>query len=146
LAGSTTYDAKAQVYTIVGGGTNMWATRDEFQFAWRKLTGDFIVRTHAALVGAGVDPHRKIGWIVRRSLDADSAYVDAAVHGDGLTSLQFRKAAGEVTQQIESSLKAPDVIQLERRGGTYIMSVAKFGQPFTTTETSAVDLGDDVYV
>ena len=51
----------------------MWATRDEFQFAWRKMTGDFIVRTHAAFVGAGVDPHRKIGWIVRRSLDADSA-------------------------------------------------------------------------
>ena len=69
----------------------MWATRDEFQFVWRKMTGDFIVRTHAAFVGTGVDPHRKIGWIVRKSLDADSAYVDAAVHGDGLTSLQFRK-------------------------------------------------------
>ena len=56
LAGSTTYDAKAQTYTIVGGGTNMWATRDEFQFAWRKMTGDFIVRTHAAFVGSGRGP------------------------------------------------------------------------------------------
>ena len=51
-----------------------------------------------------------------------------------------------MTEQVESTLKAPDVIQLERRGGTYIMSVAKFGEPFTVTETSAVDLGDDVYV
>jgi TolB protein len=146
LAGSTTYDARAQVYTIVGGGTNMWANRDEFQFAWRKMTGDFIVRTHAAFVGAGVDPHRKVGWIVRKSLDADSAYVDAAVHGDGLTSLQFRKTAGAVTEQVESTLKAPDVIQLERRGATYTMSVARFGEPFTVTATSAVNLGDDVYV
>ena len=146
LAGSTTYDAQAQTYTIVGAGTNMWATRDEFQFVWRKLSGNFIVRTHAAFVGTGVDPHRKIGWIARKSLDADSAYVDAAVHGDGLTSLQFRKKAGAVTAQIESTLKAPDVIQLERRGGTYIMSVARFGEPFVVTETSAVDLGDDVYV
>ena len=146
LAGSTTYDARAQTYTIVGAGTNMWATRDEFQFVWRKMTGDFIVRTHAAFVGAGVDPHRKIGWIVRKSLDPDSPYVDAAVHGDGLTSLQFRRKAGAVTEQIESALKAPDVIQLERRGGTYIMSVAKFGQPLVATETSAVALGDDVYV
>jgi TolB protein len=146
IPGSTTYDARAQTYTVAGAGTNMWATRDEFQFAWRKMTGDFIVRTHAAFLGAGVDPHRKIGWIVRKSLDADSAYVDAAIHGDGLTSLQFRKSSGAITQQIESPVKAPDVIQLERRGGTYIMSVAKFGQPFTVTETSAVGLGDDVYV
>ena len=43
----------------------MWGARDEFQFVWRKMTGDFIVRTHAAFVGAGVDPHRKIGWIIR---------------------------------------------------------------------------------
>jgi TolB protein len=146
LAGSTVYDAQAQTYTIVGAGTNMWATRDEFQFVWRKLSGNFIVRTHAAFVGTGVDAHRKIGWIARKSLDADSAYVDAAVHGDGLTSLQFRRKAGAVTAQIESALKAPDVIQLERRGATYIMSVAKFGEPFVVTETSAVDLGDDVYV
>ena len=52
IAGSTTYDAAAQTYTIVGAGTNMWAARDEFQFAWRKMTGDFIVRTHAAFVGS----------------------------------------------------------------------------------------------
>ena len=73
LTGSTAYDAASQTYTIVGAGTNMWATRDEFQFVWRKMTGDFIVRTHAAFVGTGVDPHRKIGWIVRKSLEADSA-------------------------------------------------------------------------
>jgi len=146
LAGSTAYDTQAQTYTIVGAGTNMWAARDEFQFAWRKMTGDFIVRTHAVFVGAGVDPHRKIGWIVRQSLDAESPYVDAAVHGDGLTSLQFRKTTGAATEQLESTLTKPDVIQLERRGGTYIMSVARFGEPFTVTETSAVDLGDAVYV
>ena len=84
----------------LGAGVNMWATRDEFQFAWRKLSGDFIVRTHAAFLGKGVDPHRKLGWIVRKSLDADSPYVDAAIHGDGLTSLQFRRTPGAVTEQI----------------------------------------------
>lgn len=146
LTGATTYDAATQTYTMVGAGINMWAKRDEFQFVWRKMTGDFIVRTHAAFVGSGVDPHRKLGWIVRRTLDADSAYVDAAVHGDGLTSLQFRKTAGADTEQVESTVKAPDVIQLERRGGAYIMSVAKFGDPFTAIETAAVDLGDEVYV
>src|SRR4029453_299292 len=54
--------------------------------------------------------------------------------------------AGAVTEQIESTLKAPDVIQLERRGRTFIMSVAKFGDPFTRTELADLDLGDEVYV
>jgi TolB protein len=146
IAGSTVYDAAAQRYTMTGSGTNMWGARDEFQMAWRRLTGDFILRTHAAFVGAGVDPHRKIGWIVRRTLDADSPYVDATVHGDGLTSLQFRRTAGAITEQVESPLKAANVIQLERRGRTYAMSVARFGEPFTRSEVSDIDLGDEVYV
>jgi hypothetical protein len=146
IAGSATYDAKAQTYEISASGTNMWATRDEFHFAWRRLTGDFIVRAHAELVGAGVDPHRKLGWIVRSTLDASSPYADAAVHGDGLTSLQFRRTAGTATEQITSTLTHANVIQLERRGRTFVMSVAKFGEPFTRTELADLDLGDEVYV
>ena len=146
IKGSSSYDPATQTYTIVGSGTNMWANRDEFQFAWRKLTGDFIVRTHAALQGTGVDPHRKIGWIIRKTLDADSPYVDVAVHGDGLTSLQFRKTAGAITEQVQSTVKGADVIQLARKGRTYTMSVARFGEAFTHNEVSDIDLGDDVYV
>ena len=146
LPGSTTYDARAQTYAITGAGTNMWAERDEFQFAWRKLSGDFIVRAHVSFVGAGVDPHRKIGWIIREDLAADSPYVDAAIHGDGLTSMQFRKSRAGATEQIESSITKADVVQLERRGGTYVMSVARFGEPFVVTRTSDVTLPDNVYV
>ena len=146
IAGSTTYDAEAQTYTITGAGTNMWGTRDEFQFAWRRLSGDFIVRTHARFEGKGVDPHRKLGWIVRSSFEPDSAYADAAVHGDGMVSLQFRRAAGRDTEESRSAVTGADVIQLERRGRTYIMSVARFGEPFTRTEVTDLDLGDQVYV
>lgn len=146
IAGSTTYDPSAQTYTVTGAGTNMWAARDEFQFAWRRMSGDFILRAHATFLGKGVDPHRKLGWIIRQGLDPGSAYVDAALHGDGLTSLQFRRTAGAETEQLQSALTLPDVVQLERRGGTYIMSVARFGQPFTRTRLTGLDLGDDVYV
>ena len=96
----------------------MWGTRDEFHFAWRRLEGDFILQARVEFLGQGVDPHRKAGWIVRSSLDADATYVDGAVHGDGLTSLQFRKEKGGKTEQIESASKGSDVIQLERRGNT----------------------------
>jgi Tol biopolymer transport system component len=146
IAGSTSYDAASQTYTMVGSGTNMWAARDEFQFAWRKLKGDFILRTHAKFMGSGVEPHRKLGWIVRGSLDADSPYADAAIHGNGLSSLQFRATKGGPTMQLPSPVTGPDVIQLERRGRMFIMSLARYGEMFTRTELTELDLGDEVYV
>jgi TolB protein len=146
IKGSSSYDAATQTYTITGSGANMWAARDEFQFTWRKLRGDFIVRTHARFLGAGTDPHRKLGWIVRSSLDADATYADAAVHGDGLASLQFRASTGGPTFQLPSAVRGADVIQLERRGTAFIMSVARYGEPFTRTELSELALGDEVYV
>lgn len=146
IAGSTTYDAGLQTYTLTGAGTNMWSTKDEFHFAYRKLTGDFIVRAHVKFLGQGVEAHRKLGWIVRSSLAPDDTYADVAVHGNGLTSLQYRSVKGGPTYQLPSMVSAPDVVQLERTGNRFIMSVAKYGQPFTRTELTELDLGHDVYV
>src|SRR4029079_15151974 len=146
LTGTTAFNPVTQTYSLSAGGTNMWANRDEFQFAWRKLSGDFILQAQIAFVGASVEPHRKAGLIIRSTIEADSPYADAVIHGDGLTSLQFRRAKGAVTEQIESPVKGADVVQIERSGSTYVMSVAKFGQPFTTAQVADLKLGDDVFV
>jgi len=143
--GRATYDADTQEYTIEGAGTNMWAGRDEFHFIWRRLKGNFILTTNTAFVGKGVDPHRKIGWMVRSSLDDDSPHGAAVLHGDGLTSLQFRRTKGANTEEMISKIRAADVLQLERKGNSYRMSVARFGDVLTSDEVS-LDLGDEVYV
>lgn len=144
--GSTSYDHETQTYTIAGSGYNMWFDHDEFHLVWKKMDGDFILRTRAEFIGKGVEEHRKLGWMIRSSLDSTSAYVDAAVHGSGLTSLQYRLADGDSTKEIQSDVSAPDVIQLERRGNTFIMSVAHFGETFKSVQLSDLDLGDNVYV
>jgi TolB protein len=144
--GSATYDAENQEYTIQGAGANMWFDHDEFHFVWKRMSGDFILTTRARFIGEGVEEHRKIGWMVRASLDSDSAHVNAAVHGDGLTSLQFRRARGGITEELRSSLKGVDVIQLERKGDAYTMSVARFGGAFVTQQVLDLTLGNEVYV
>jgi len=146
-AGKGTYDSKSQQYTLSGSGTNVWATHDEFHYVWKKMKGDFILRTNAAFIGKGVEEHRKVGWMVRSSLDTSSKHISAVMHGSGLTSLQYRKTAGGVTEEKKFDLTSADeVIQLERKGNTYTMSVARKGDPFVSQELSDVDLGDDVYV
>ena len=145
-SGSASYDAEKQTYRITASGANMWATKDEFHYAWKRLKGNFILRARTEFVGKGVDPHRKIGWIVRPNLETDGPHVNASLHGDGLTSFQFRRTKGAITERVDFTEKGYDVVQLERAGGKYIMSVARFGETFVTKEISDVPLGDDVYV
>src|SRR6478609_1499816 len=104
IPGGLTYDAATQQYTVSGAGNNMWLTHDGFHFVWRKMKGDFIVTTRGALIGKGVELHRKFGWMVRPSLDSTSAHINAVVHGDGLTSLQFRRAKDSITEQRVSTI------------------------------------------
>src|ERR1700688_688724 len=78
--GSGSYDSKLQEYHVSGSGTNIWATHDEFHFVWKKMKGDFILRTNAAFIGIGVEEHPKIGWMVRWALDTDSKHISAVVH------------------------------------------------------------------
>lgn len=159
--GACTYDAARQRYTISGAGANIWGTSDNFHFVWKRLTGNFIVTMQAAFVGEGANAHRKLGWMVRSTLEPDSANVSTGIHGDGLVALQFRRTgsgetdsgetgSGETgsrqTEEIRSPVSGADVIQLERRGDTYIMSVARFGEPFDVIQIDDLALGEELYV
>ncbi len=147
--GSASYDPRRQTYLIAGSGQNMWDVRDDFHFVWKRISGNFILSTRARFIGAGVEEHRKIGWTIRPSLEPNSAHVTAALHGNGLMSLQFRRQTGGVTEEVKSPDSLPDadaVIQLERREGEYFMSVARFGDTLVTQRLADVALPDTVYV
>jgi len=147
--GSATYDPRVHTYLIAGSGQNMWDVRDDFHLAWKRMSGNFILSTRARFIGKGVEEHRKIGWTIRPSLDPASPHVTAALHGNGLMSLQFRRQTGGITEEKKSADSLPDadaIIQLERRDGEYFMSVAQFGDTLVTTRLSGVALPDTVYV
>lgn len=76
-----------------------------------------------AFLGDGGNAHRKAVLMIQESLDADSPYVDVAWHGNGLTSLQYRREKGDVTHQIVSHFWAPKRVRIEKRGDEFSMSV-----------------------
>ncbi|HME40366.1 MAG TPA: hypothetical protein VKG63_15525 [Steroidobacteraceae bacterium] len=145
-AGTASYNPRTQEYSMSGSGANMWADRDEFHYLWKRMTGDFILTARMHLLGTAAEPHRKIGWTVRPSLDTGSPHVVAVAHGNGLTDLQYRPAAGAQTMEQTSPIQGADVLQLERRGSAYTLSAARFGEPFTVEKSVDVALGDAVYV
>ena len=124
LPGSATYNSENQEYVLEGSGYNIWFERDEFHYLWRQIKGDFILTARIEFIDTGVEPHRKIGWMIRNDLSSGSLHVSAVVHGDGLTSLQYRRTDSTETEEVKSEDHAPDIIQLERSGNNYYMSTA----------------------
>lgn len=126
-------------YRVTGGGANMWGAADAFHFVHKRLAGDFTLSADVRFLGEGKNPHRKLALIVRQSLAPDAAYADVAVHGDGLTALQYRRLSGAQTAEIRSNVKAPSHLLLERRGDRIIVDTGE-------TLTLELPMSGPVYV
>ena len=145
-AGSAEFDSAKSEYRVTGGGANVWATQDAFQFAWKRISGDVRITADVHFVGAGAVEHRKAMLMIRQNLTAGSAYADVALHGDGLTSLQFRSTASEKTEELRSTLNAPVRIKIERRGNQFTIFAGKPGEELMATGPQTLVLADPVYV
>ncbi|MDP4218074.1 MAG: biopolymer transporter TolR [Bacteroidota bacterium] len=147
LSGSAVYNAADQTYLLSGAGKNIWTNVDQFQFVWKKIKGDFIIKATVRFIGAGVAGHRKIGIMARDKLTTDSRYADGSVHGGLplLTALQYRAADGDTTGQVIMSSYHPTEIEFARSGNTFSFSAATFGENYKTV-TKEMPLNEEAYV
>ena len=126
--GSLEYDAARKTYTVSGSGENMWSSADAFHFGWKKVSGDSSLAADISFGGRDGNEHRKAILMVRQSLDADSAYVDVALHGNGLTALQYRDERGATTQEIQSNISMPQRLRIEKRGDVIYLFLGDSGK------------------
>ncbi len=114
------YDPAQRIYTVGGSGENVWSTADAFHFVWKKVTGDVSLAADISFLSKGGNDHRKAVLMVRQSLDADSAYADVALHGNGLTALQYRDEKGAKTHEIRTQEVQSNIgskrLRIEKRG------------------------------
>lgn len=144
--GSAIYNAKSKEYTLTGAGLNIWGKSDEFHFVWKKVTGDFTINASVAFEGKGVVLHRKMGIMIRETLDGDSPYADAVVHGDGLTSLQYRLTKGDITKEIKAEIKGADHLVLIRSGKKIFIRTGIGEFPSVNTAETEITLPETCYV
>jgi TolB protein len=145
--GSVEYNAAKRSYTIAGSGENMWFASDAFQFAWKKMSGDVTLTADISFLGKGVNAHRKAVLMIRQSLDADSPHADVALHGSGLTSLQFREEKGAATHEMQANISAPKRLRIEKRGAYFSMWLADEKGEFRLASGSArIGLKEPFYV
>ena len=122
--GTGSFDAASGSYAIGSSGANMWFKADAMHFVSIQASGDAAIAADIVFVGASSQPHRKACLVIRQDLSPGSAYVDVAVHGDGLASLQYREERDGVTREIQSNVASPTRVRLDKIGDWVYLSVA----------------------
>ena len=143
--GSVVYDAARKEYRVTGGGNNMWGSRDDFFFVWRKATADVVITANLKIITGGV-PHRKAGLMIRKDLEPGAVYTDAVVHGSGLTALQWREKPDDVTRTIHFPVDGPTRVRLERRRNVITLYAGKQGGALTEMGNTEVAPFSPMYV
>jgi len=146
-SGGVRYDDTRGTYTVSGNGANMWFGTDDFHYVWTKVSGDVALTADIDFAGTAGNAHRKAALMLRQSLDPNSVYVDAARHGDGLTSLQYRDATSADTHEIETTAKGPHRLRIEKRGDyAYVFIPDASGRMVPSGAAMHVDLNGTFYV
>ena len=137
VPGSASYDAGTKQYTINSAGYNIWYTRDEFRYLWKKMSGDVSFAANVGFPVAQQPPHdRKVVLVIRQDLDDDSKEIMSAEHGTGMVHLAQRpdKSAMIIDMQYRmggSMLSGvmPQRIGIEKHGDDFALYISVQGEP-----------------
>jgi hypothetical protein len=147
LKGAAEFDAASGQYKITGTGADIWGRADQFHYVWKSMSGNFAVSATAKFLTEG-NAHRKAVIMLRGTTDADSPFVQLAIHGDGMPSVQFRNAKGDTTNTVDFPVEGPATwkLKLVRQGANITVWVAKEGEVLRELGRTMNQLGSPVMV
>jgi hypothetical protein len=147
LKGAAEFDASTGQYKITGSGADIWGKADEFHYVWREVSGNFTVTATAKFLTEG-NGHRKGVIMLRKSLDTDSPFVQLAIHGDGMPSVQFRNTKADNTNTVDFPIEGPGTwsLKLVRQGTAITVWVGKDGAPLRELGHTTNQLGSPILV
>jgi fibronectin type 3 domain-containing protein len=144
LAGSASY--ANGLFTVKGGGADIWNTSDQFNFAYRTLTGNgtIIARVNSQ---QNTSSWAKAGVMIRDSLSANGAYVFAFTTPGNGTDVQFRTSDGaSAGWQGQTTAVAPEWLKIVRSGNTLIGYASSNGSTWTQLGSIQIGMPSTVYI
>jgi hypothetical protein len=145
LPGSASYDPGTRQYTITSAGYNVWYTRDEFRYLWKKMSGNVSLAADITYPDPNGYEDRKAVLVIRQSLDDDSKEALVAMHGGGMIHLAQRPEKDVRVKDMEYRIggrglpggKSPDSlvpviakrIGIEKKGDSFTLFVSVDGEP-----------------
>ncbi len=145
VPGSASYDASTKQYTINSAGYNVWYTRDEFRYLWKRMSGNVSLAADVAYPDPNGYGDRKAVLVIRQDLDDDSREAIVALHGLGMIHLAQRPDKGVRVKDMEYRIggrgrpggASPDSlvgvmarrIGIEKTGDSFALFVSLEGEP-----------------
>ena len=145
VAGTSSFDKASGTYTITSAGYNVWYTRDEFRYLWKKMDGDVSLAASIIYPDPKGYDDRKAVLVIRQSLDDDSTEALVALHGGGMIHLARRPETAARIKDLEFRIggrgrpggKSPDDlvvvhaqrIGIEKHGDEFTLWVSLEGEP-----------------
>jgi len=135
-AGSSTQSGG--VWTVVGGGTDIWGSADSFHFAHQDLNGDGEIVARVTGVQA-TDPWAKAGVMIRETTAANSRHALVAVTAGQGVAFQRRLTTGGGSVHTAGSLvAAPRWVRLVRQGNLFSGYESSDGVNWTLVNTHTI--------
>jgi hypothetical protein len=145
VPGSASFDSLKKAYTINSAGYNVWYTRDEFRFLWKRMSGDVSLAADIGFPDPNGYGDRKAVLVIRQDLDDDAREVLVALHGAGMIQLARRAEKSARIKDNEYRLggrglpggASPDSlvaieaerIGIEKHGDAFALFVSVDGEP-----------------
>lgn len=129
VPGSSSYDKISKQYTITSAGYNVWYTRDEFRFVWKKMSGDVSMAADISFPDKDGYFDRKAFLIIRQSLDDDSKEAMAALHGGGLIHLAYRLDKNTSMEEMRVDKNGAVRLGIEKKGDNFSIYLSRKGEP-----------------
>ncbi|MBA3826661.1 MAG: PQQ-binding-like beta-propeller repeat protein, partial [Ktedonobacterales bacterium] len=128
------------VWSVYGGGTDIWATADQFHYLWQVQSGDGSISAQVT-AQANTDPNAKAGLMLRQSVDPAAPYYAVYLTPGSGVVVQYRTASGQFSGQAATVAgTAPVYLKLTRNGFNYTAFTSTNGTTWTLIPGSSVNL------
>ena len=135
VPGNANYDANTKQYTINSAGYNIWYSRDEFRYLWKKMSGDVSLAADVSFPDPKGYGDRKVVLVIRQNLEEDSQEAMLGEHGVGMIHLAWRADKGAMMKDAQfrfggtlAGVKAKRV-GIEKHGDAIAIFVSLTGEP-----------------
>ncbi|MHC4751007.1 MAG: hypothetical protein ACYTFW_14200, partial [Planctomycetota bacterium] len=147
LAGSYSYDAGTDSWTVVGSGADIWGGWDQFHYVFRPLSGDG--QASCQVVSMDVTSGwAKVGMMIRETLDGNSKHAAVAMTGSNGVQAVWRLDTGGESFDIQAAgLSPPYWVRITRTGDTFLFEQSPMGAVFyLPMGQQDVPMNADVYI
>jgi hypothetical protein len=136
VPGSATFNPATGQYTIHSAGYNIWYSRDEFRYLWKKMSGDISLAASISFPTPEPPSDRKVVLILRQSLNDDSPEAMVGEHATGMVHLALRPTPSAEIKDLQVRVAGPLLpsplpqrIGIEKHGDDFTLYLSLEGEP-----------------